>query len=158
MKSLLRLILLGAGAGAVGGVVQPAVGKLEEMLGFPPGENSNVPRHFVEALANRAGVNLPNTTSWWAGVGFHVGYALFWGAAYAMVREQKEFPPVLGGLGLGAVLYTVAFSRLGAGVQAGSEPAPDKRPPHKWAHTLTMPFAYSLTTAAVYERIRNVRL
>jgi len=154
MNPLIRLALLGAGAGAVGGAVQPAVGKLEEMLGFPRGEDSNVPRHFVEALANRAGVTLPNTISWLGGVGFHVGYALFWGTAYALVREQKEFKPALGGLGLGALLYVVAFSRIGAGVQVGSEPAPDKRPAYKWAHTLTMPFAYSLTTAAVYERIR----
>ncbi len=114
--------------GAVAGVVQPAVGKLEEELFFPPGEDTDIPKHFVRAATSRLGVEATEGQEAAAGTVFHVGYALFWGAAYAVAREEAALPPLVGGLGMGALLYFLAFSRVGAG-DAGGERAPPRPPP-----------------------------
>jgi hypothetical protein len=153
---MLRKMLLGAGAGAVAGIVQPMVGKLEEWLFFEEGEDTNIPRHFADAMAQKLHLDVPESARWAAGAAFHVGYALFWGAAYAVARERRENSPTAGSLALGAVLYGLAFSRGGAGVQMGSEPPPDRRPARYWLLTCTMPLTYGLVTAHVYERIRSL--
>lgn len=156
MHALIRTILAGAGAGAAGGIAQPLIGKLEEALFFPKRDDTNVPLHFVNALADRVGVKLPAGAAWTSAAGFHVGYALFWGTTYALLREKKAFSPLVGGLGLGGVLYAMAFSRIGAGVQSGAEPHPDARPWRYWLLHTTMPLTFGLTTAFVYERLRRL--
>ncbi len=153
----LRTAILGAVAGAAGGIAQPVLGKLEEALGFRRGEDADVPVHFVQALSRQAGTELSGPAAWMAGAGFHVGYALFWGGVYAAVRERSGVSPAVGGLGLAAVLYAAAFSRAGAGVLSGAEPHPDRRPLRWWMLLTTMPLVYGLTTAGVYERLRRWR-
>lgn len=152
---ILRRLVLGAAAGAVAGVAQPALGKLEERLFFPPGEDTDVPKHFAYAVAARAGIDLSEAEGLAAGALFHVGYALFWGSAYALVRDELDAPPLTAGLGLAGLLYLMAFSEIGAGTRTGSEPPPDHRPARYWLLTTTMPLVYGLTTAVVYERLRR---
>jgi hypothetical protein len=151
----LRQMVLGAGAGALAGIVQPAVGKLEEELFFPDGEDTEIPKHFVRAAGARMGIEISEEEGLAAGTVFHVGYALFWGAAYALAREELDLPPLAAGLGLGGLLYLMAFSRMGAGTRVGSEPHPDHRPGRHWLLTTSMPMVYALTTAAAYEEIRR---
>jgi hypothetical protein len=153
---MLRKMMLGAGAGAVAGIVQPMVGKLEERMFFEEGEDTNIPRHFADAMAHKLHLDVPESARWAAGAAFHVGYALFWGAAYAVAREWQGNSPLAGSVGLGAALYALAFSRAGAGVQVGSEPPPDRRPARYWFLTCTMPLTYAVVTAHVYERIRSL--
>lgn len=151
----MRAALLGAVAGAVGGIVQPAVGKAEEVVFFPRREDTNVPRHFVDALARRTGTQMSYAARLMAGTAFHVGYALFWGAAYGVACDRRRTTPLVGGLGLGAVLYLAAFSRIGAATWARSEPPPWRRPPRAWLLTTTMPLTYGLTTAWTFEKLRR---
>lgn len=152
----LRTAVLGAGAGAVAGIVQPAAGKLVEKLFFPADEDANIPRHLVEATERRMGMRMSDGANQLAGVAFHVGYSLFWGAAYAAVRERWSVSPEVGGVALGAVLYGAAFSRVSAGVQLGSEQHPSERSRRGWLLTGAMPLVYGLTTAWVYEQLRRV--
>jgi hypothetical protein len=149
-----RAALLGAAAGAVGGIVQPAVGKLEELF-LPPGEDSNVARHYVETLARRTGLRPRPGMSLAGATVFHIGYALFWGAAYGVVCQRTRCSPAVGAAGLASVLYLAAFSRVGAATLAGSEPPPTRRPRRTWALTTTLPLAYGVTTAWVFERLRR---
>lgn len=153
--SILRTVILGAGAGAVGGIVQPTVGKLEGKLFFPPNQDTNIPRHFVEAMEDRTDMHPPEEITEAAALTFHVGYALFWGAAYATAREKWGLQPIPGGIGLGALLYALAFSRMGAGVEAGNASPPDGRSPREWLLHTTMPLVYGLTTSHVYEKLRD---
>lgn len=152
--SFWQTALLGVGAGTVAGVVQPAVAKVDEKLVFRRHEDANIAHHLAEAVAHRLGADPPRAATWLAGLGFHVGYSLFWGTAYAFVRERTGVSPLAGGLGLSALLYVLAFSGVGAGTLLRSEPPPWRRPPRYWLLTATMPLSFGLTAAAVYERLR----
>jgi ribose/xylose/arabinose/galactoside ABC-type transport system permease subunit len=153
-STVAQAALFGATAGAVAGIVQPAVGKLEEAF-YPRGEDTNVPSHFVDALTHRSGLPLSKSTRWLAGTAFHIGYALFWGAAYGVVCQRRRVSPVIGGLGLSSLLYLMAFSRVGAATWARSESPPWRRPLRTWVLTTTMPLTYGLTTAWLYEKLQK---
>jgi hypothetical protein len=154
-SSLIVSLAAGVAAGAIGGIVQPAVGKLDEILFFPPDEDTDIPRHLVSALTRRAGSRLPASEELLVATLFHIGYAFFWGAAYGGVVRSHRVSPLLGGLALGGVLYTAAFSRIGIGTLVGSEPPPGKRRPRQTALTIAMPLVFGLTTAAVFDVIQK---
>jgi ribose/xylose/arabinose/galactoside ABC-type transport system permease subunit len=149
-----RAALLGGTAGAIAGIAQPAVGKLEEAI-FPRGEDTNIPRHFIDALIRKTDVEMSGPARWLAGAAFHIGYALFWGAAYGVVCRRHRLPPLVGGLGLSSTLYLMAFSRIGGATLAGSESPPWRRPARTWLLTTTMPLTYGMTTAWAYEKLQR---
>jgi ribose/xylose/arabinose/galactoside ABC-type transport system permease subunit len=153
---MLRTALLGAGAGALAGLVQPAAGKLEEALVFRPGEDTDIPVHLVRAVETRFGVRLDSELEWLAGAVFHIGYALTWGALFALARERLRLQPTVAALALAALLYTIAFSDNGVASKLRSEPPPQRRPGRYWLLTLTMPLVYAVTTAYTYERLRRL--
>ena len=91
---------------------------------------------------------------------FHFGYAAWWGAAYAGVSEAlgaRRVPPLLGGGLLGAVIYTLAFSRVGMGTATGAERHPDRRGPRDWLVQMTSVLSFSLIVAYGYRALRERR-
>jgi hypothetical protein len=156
MMLMIRLVrngALGAGAGVVAGTAQVALGKTEEWLLLPPGEDANIAPRFVQRLAERLGTSLPDAARWALGTLFHYGYSAGWGAVYALavgaLPARRRPPPLLGGTALGAVLWALAFSPLGAAVQSGTERPPRRRPPYKDLLTWSVALAYGLVTAAL---------
>jgi hypothetical protein len=150
----------GALAGLVAAMAQVAVGKAEEVLLLPPGEDSNVAPRFVERLAEHAGESLPDSWRWVLGTLFHFGYGASWGALYALLegwlaaRHRAAPPPLLGGAALGAVLYALAFSPLGMAVQTGTERPPERRPAAKTAVAWSVALTFGLVTATLTARWR----
>jgi hypothetical protein len=151
--------LAGSLAGLVAATAQVAVGKAEELLILPPGEDANIAPRFVQRLAERAGRSLPDSWRWALGTLFHYGYGAFWGALYALLEgwlaaRRRPPPPLLGGAALGAVLYALAFSRLGLAVQAGTERPPERRPAAKTAMAWSVALTFGLVTATLTPRWR----
>jgi hypothetical protein len=154
--------LTGALAGLVAAAAQVAVGKAEEVLLLPPGEDSDIAPRFVERLAEHAGKSLPDSWRWALGTLFHFGYGTSWGALYALLEgwlaaRRRAPPPLLGGAALGAVLYALAFSRLGMAVQTGTERPPARRPAAKTAVAWAVALTFGLVTATLTARLRPVR-
>jgi hypothetical protein len=151
--------LTGSLAGLVAATAQVAVGKAEEWLILPPGEDANVAPRFVQRLAERAGQPLPASWRWVGGTLFHYGYGAIWGALYALLEgwlaaRHRAPPPLLGGVALGAALYALAFSRLGVAVQTGTERPPQRRPASKTAEAWSVALTFGLVTATLTSRWR----
>jgi hypothetical protein len=149
----LRAGALGAGAGIVAGTVQVALGKAEEWLLLPRGEDANIAPRFVQRLAEHLGASLPHPARWALGTLFHYGYSAGWGALYAiavgLLPPRRRPPPLAGGAALGAVLWFLAFGPLGAAVQSGTERSPRHRPWYKDVLTWSVALVFGLTTAAL---------
>jgi hypothetical protein len=151
--------LTGALAGLVAATAQVAVGKAEEVLLLPPGEDSNIAPRFVERLAEHAGESLPDSWRWMLGTLFHYGYGASWGALYALLdgwlaARHRPPPPLLGGSLLGAVLYALAFGPLGMAVQTGTERPPERRPAAKTAVAWSVALTFGLVAATLAARWR----
>ncbi len=143
----------GAVAGIVAGTVQVALGKAEEVLLLPPGEDANIAPRFVQRLAEGLGSSLPHPARWVLGTLFHYGYSAAWGALYALLvaflPPRRRPPPLLGGAALGGVLWALAFSPVGAAVQTGTERSPRRRPWYEAALTWSVALVYGLVTAVL---------
>ena len=151
--------LTGSLAGLVAATAQVAVGKAEEVLFLPPGEDSNIAPRFVERLAEHAGESLPHSWRWVLGTLFHYGYGASWGALYAILEcwlaaRHRAPPPLLGGSLLGAVLYALAFGPFGMAVQTGTERPPARRPAAKTAVAWSVALTFGLVAAALTARWR----
>lgn len=148
-------LLRGAGAGLLATAPQTLVGKLEERLFLPPGEDADIAPRLVERVAGRVGVRLPTPVKWVLGTAYHLGYGCAWGAAYAFFHERRPLPPLLGGFLLGCAIYAIAFQRWGPGVLLGAERPPGVRSRRMTLVASSVSLSFGLATAFLYERLRR---
>ncbi len=142
-----------AGLGA--SVIQVMIGKAEEILILPPGEDSNIAPRLMARLAEDVGEDLSEREKWALGTAFHLGYAIFWGGAYAAARERRPVSPLLGGGLLGALIYGITFTRWGGAVQTGTERPPEARSEQMTIVAASVALSFGITTAYFYERLRE---
>jgi hypothetical protein len=125
----------------------------ERLLGMPRGKADIGPR-FVQRLAERLEKRTPPVVHWLLAAVFHFAYGAGWGALYGALQERRATPPFVAGPSLGAVIYALAFSRVGAATQAGSEHHPERRPRRDFVMHWTPAMTFSLFTAYGYEWLR----
>ena len=147
----------GVAAGWFAGIPQVV---LAQAVGLLVGsrERADIAPRFLRQVARHTGSPLSRPMQWLLGGVFHFEYAAGWGASYAVAAEllgAKRVPPALGGGVLGALIYTAAFSRIGAATQTGAERHPDERRGYEWAVQLTSAFSYGLTMAYTYRWLRE---
>jgi hypothetical protein len=152
-----RPIKRGIEAGLIASVPQVLLAKTEEWLLMPPGEDADLGPRFVERLAQLQGERVCEDTKWLAASAFHFGYAIFWGAAYALAYRRWQPHPLLGGTALGTLIYAITFPHWGGAVLMGTE-----RPPHRrsWRQELvlaTAAMSFGLGTALLYGRAKTPR-
>ncbi len=117
------------------------------------GEDADIGPRFVERVLRRfTRRRVREDTKWIGASAFHFGYAIFWGACYALAYHRWRPHPLVGGGVLAAIIYAITFPRWGGAVVTGSEPAPGRR---SWRHALVLATAaltYGLGTALLYGR------
>jgi hypothetical protein len=144
----------GVAAGLIASVPQVFVTQfVARRLDMPPGHADIGPR-FVERFAERLAKPAPPAVHWLVAGFFHFGYAAAWGALYGAVQRQRRLPPQVAGPSLASLIYTLAFSRVGAATQTGSEPHPDTRSPRRHVLHWTPAITFSLLTAYCFEWLR----
>lgn len=119
-------------------------------------DRADIGPRFVRRVGEQAGQQPSRAARWSLAALFHFGYAAGWGAAYALAVEApgaRRLPPPLTGGVLGALIYAVAFSRLGAATRTDTERHPDRRPGREWAIQLTSAFSFALILAFGYRRL-----
>lgn len=145
----------GMGSGLAAGVLQVMVGKAEEKLLLPSGEDADIAPRLVRRLADDLGRRVSGPTAWALGTAFHFGYAAVWGALYALARERFRFSPLVGGAMLGGLIYGITFPSWGGAVQTHTERPPRERSRRMTFVALSVATAFGLSTAIVYERLRT---
>lgn len=149
---MIREVLIGAAAGAVGTLALNAVTYADMAIWGRP--SSGVPAEVAGKLAGKAGLDLSGddetTRNRKSGLGALSGYVvgLGVGAAYGAIHPH-----------LAGASSAKAGVALGIAVMAGSDvPAtvlgvtePTKWPPSSWASDIVPHLAYGLATAAAYE-------
>jgi hypothetical protein len=159
MASFTAALTSGALAGLIAGVPQVA---LTQIMTGPLGlsrEQADIGPRFVRRLTQRAAGTTPSSpTQWIAATFFHFGYAVQWGAIYALSQQWRRTPPLVGGPRLAAVIYALAFSSWGAATQSGTERHPRHRPLRETLMHGTAALSFSLTTAYAYEWLRRQEL
>jgi hypothetical protein len=147
----------GVAAGWAAGVPQVLLAQLEGLL-LGRRERADIGPRFIARAAEHEGRPLPPGVQWLLAAVFHFEYAAAWGALYALLVEPlgvRRVPPLLGAGALGAVIYTAAFSPLGAATRTGSERPPTRRRPYEWLLHATAAFSFGLTTAYAYRWLRE---
>lgn len=154
-----RRIILGTAVGFVAGIPQVLAAQAVALL-LGRRERADIAPRFMQRAAERLGKSLSRPARWGLAAAFHFGYALWWGGAYAAAVEAvgaRRVPPAVGGGLLGAVIYTLAFSRIGAGTATGAERHPDRRGWRDWAIQAVSVLSFSLTLAYGYRGLRERR-
>lgn len=155
-KSMSNAVGRGIVVGLWAGVPQVLIAQVvEKLLGLSRGKADIGPR-FVERAANQLGTSLPPLARWLISALFHFGYASWWGALYGLADEKLRPPPAVGGLALGTVIWTAAFSPIGGGTQTGTEPHPRHRSWRDVAFHLSAAFSFSLIAAYSYDWLRGL--
>jgi hypothetical protein len=148
----------GVAAGLVAGIPQVVVTQVETgLLGLPREQADIGPRFVRRVTQHLAGTTPSSPTEWFFATLFHFGYAAQWGALYALFQEWRPTPPLVGGSMLAGLIYTLAFSHLGAATQTGTERHPARRRLRESLLHWTAALSFSLTTAYVYEWLRQRR-
>lgn len=148
-------LLRGSAAGLGASVIQVMIGKAEEILLLPPGEDSNIAPRLMARLAEDVGEDLSDEEKWALGTAFHLGYAVFWGAAYAAARERYPVSPLVGGGLLGSLIYGITFTRWGGAVQTDTERPPEERSDEMTVVAASVALSFGITTAYFYEWLRE---
>ncbi|HEX6512937.1 MAG TPA: hypothetical protein VF157_11590 [Chloroflexota bacterium] len=153
--ALMSEVAIGALAGLMASVPQVLVTQaVEKLLGLPP-RHADIGPRFVQRLAERLEAPLSPAGHWLLAGVFHFAYAAAWGALYGAVQRRVHVPASAGGVTMAVTIYTLAFSRLGAATQAGSEPHPERRRRREFALHWTPALTFSLLTAYGYEWLRR---
>lgn len=148
-------VVQGVESGLAAGMVQVIVGKVEEKLLLPPGEDADIAPRLVRRLADDVGERLSPPTAWALGTAFHFGYSAFWGGLYALARERYRFAPLAGGAILGGIIYGITFPSWGGAVHAQTERPPGQRSRRMTFVALSVASTFGIATAMLYERRRN---
>jgi hypothetical protein len=144
----------GVVAGLIAGAPQVALTQfVVKPLGLPD-DRADIGPRFVQQVARRLGHDLPSAQKWALAALFHFAYSAWWGGLYGAVDRLLRPPPAVAGTLLAGTIYGAAFSRWGAGTQAGSEPHPAHRPTREYLLEATAALSFSLTTALVYAWLR----
>ncbi len=142
----------GVTAGWIAGIPQVLVAQVVgHVLGLR--ERADIGPRFVKRAAELSGRPLSPPMHWLLGAVFHFEYAASWGMGYALAVEPlgaRRVPPLLSGGLLGAVIYALAFSPLGAATRTGTERPPERRSGAEtlvhcaaaWSFALTLSYAY----------------
>ena len=157
VSALARRAARGMVVGCVAGIPQVAMAQLMGLL-VGSRERADVGPRIVQHAAQEAGKSLSRPARWSLATVLHFAYAAFWGALYAPIVEAaggRRVPPALGGSLLGALIYALAFSRLGMGTVTGAERHPDRRSGHEWAVQATSALTFSLTLAYLNRWLRE---
>ncbi len=157
--TLARGVTAGMTVGFLAGIPQVLAAQAVALL-LGRRERADIAPRLVQRTAEHAGKSLSRPARWTLAMAFHFGYAAWWGAVYATVVERADphrVPPSLGGGLLGAVIYTLAFSRIGAGTLTSAERDPDRREGREWVVQATSVLSFSLIVAYGYRRLRERR-
>lgn len=147
MHPRLLTALRGAAAGMVGSLAQAGVGATESALILPEHEDANIAPRLMDRLARDLGEDLPLELEWLLGTLFHFGYGAGWGMLYALVEEELDIPPALGGVAMGSLIYALTFSRWGGAVQTQVERSPERRTNRMTFVAASVALTFGLTTA-----------
>jgi hypothetical protein len=148
-------VLEGAAAGVAASIVQAFVGKAEELLLLPPGEDADIAPRLVDRVAQRFGARLPPAVKWGLGTAFHLGYGALWGGFYGLVQRRHPLPALLAGAGLGLLIYGITFPRWGAAVKTGAERPPSERSTRMTVVAASVALTYGLMVAVFFERLAS---
>ena len=152
-RSVSGTLVRGAIAGAAASVPQAAIGKAEEILFLPPGEDANIAPRLLDRLAGMFGDNPSRQEEWMMGTVFHVLYGAGWGAAYAVATERLRLPPLIGGSLLGGLIYGITFPRWGGAVLTRTERPPGLRSRRMTVVAWSVAMGYGIATGLIYESI-----
>jgi hypothetical protein len=144
---LIPTLLRGSTAGIVGSLVQAAVGASESALLLPEHEDANIAPRLMDRLARDLGEELPLAAEWVLGTLFHFGYGAAWGMLYALLDEELEVHPAVGGAAMGAVIYGITFPRWGGAVQTQVERPPEARTRRMTFVAASVALTFGLSTA-----------
>jgi hypothetical protein len=139
-------------AAVIASVPQVLLPKLEEHLFLPRDEDADLGPRVIERAAELAEKRLPEDVKWLGASAFHFGYAMAWGAAYALAYEKKPVEPWVGGVALSALIYGMTFPAWGIAVLSGSEDHPRRRSWRKEIILVTAPIVFGMGTALIYGR------
>ncbi len=157
--TLARGVTMGMAVGFLAGIPQVLAAQVVAMA-LGRRERADIAPRLMQRTAEKLGQSLSRPARWTLALAFHFGYAAWWGAAYAAVSEAlgaRRVPPALGGSLLGAVIYTLAFSRVGMGTATGAERQPDRRGWRDWLVQATSVSSFSLIVAYGYRALRERR-
>lgn len=124
---------------------------------LPRGHDNNIAPRLVERNAEHFGYAAQPVRDWSLGTVFHVGYGMGWGVLMGVAQQRLRLPwPLLGTLA-GALIYTAAFSRIGAGTLTGTEKPPEERPWRKQVSLVTVALTFAFVEAALLALWRHLR-
>lgn len=152
-QSIPAAIVYGAIAGVAASVPQAVVGKVEEILLLPPGEDSNIAPRLVDRMARRLGQNPSREEEWLMGTIFHLAYGAGWGAMYGLSARKLSPGPLLGGTTLGSVIYGLTFPRWGGAVLTDVERPPKQRTPQMTFVAWSVALTFGIATGLMYDRL-----
>lgn len=144
---VLPTLLRGSAAGVIGALVQAAVGASESALFLPEDEDANIAPRLMDRLARDLGEELPLAAEWVLGTLFHFGYGAGWGMLYALLDEELDVHPAVGGAAMGAIIYGITFPRWGGAVQTQVERPPEERTSRMTFVAASVALTFGLTTA-----------
>jgi hypothetical protein len=152
-SELLRDTGRGALAGLLGATFQVVVGWLMARLLLPRNQDLNVAPRLVHRTLETLGQPASPARDWLLGSFFHFGYGAGWGVALARGRTLAHLPGVLVAFPMSVVIYTLAFSRVGAGTIMHVEEDPPLRPLGKQGSLLGVVMAFTLSTGLLLDRL-----
>jgi hypothetical protein len=138
-------------------VVQVLVGALLDRLVLPPRQHNNIAPRLVKRLFQKQGKRPHAVRDWSLGTVFHFGYGIGWGAVFGLVQRWSGLPAPLLGLGMGGLLYLLAFSRIGVGTKTDTEQQPERRSWRKQLSLVAVAWGYALATTGIYSLLEDRR-
>jgi hypothetical protein len=157
ISKLTLTVTRGVTAGCWAGIPQVLLAQLVgKALGIRG--RADIGPRFVARAAQHAGSSLSRPMHWLLGAVFHFEYAAGWGAAYALIVERlgtRRVPPLVSGGLLAALIYTAAFSQIGAATQTGAERDPEQRQGGERLVHWTAALTFGLTIAYTYRWLRE---
>jgi hypothetical protein len=142
---------VGALAGLAASIPQVLATQLMARVLDLPREHADIGPRFVQRLAERLEQPASPAVHWLLAALFHFAYAAGWGALYGAIQAQIQAPPAAGGATLAGAIYTLAFSRVGAATQTGSERHPERRRRRELVLHWTPAVTFSFITAFGFE-------
>lgn len=148
-------LTIGCVAALLASIPQVLVTQLVTRLVGLPAEQAEIGPRFVQRLADRIERPTAPLVHWLVAGVFHFAYAAGWGVLYGQIQRRRRLSAIAGGLLMAAVIYLLAFSRIGGATQTGSEPHPERRRRKEFVVHLTPALTFSLLTAYGYEWLRK---